>query len=73
MCVWQAFGNNVLVLASLETEILNVGFFAGQTTRTRLLPAHCKVRSNTREERSCEWEVFYTDGMPVSAHLKEFS
>lgn len=63
------FGNNVLALAGLKTEIFSVGFFTGQTTRTRLLPAHCKVRSNAREEKSCEWEVFYTDGTPVSAHL----
>lgn len=27
------------------------------------------VRSNLRKEKSCEWKVFYTDGLLVSAHL----
>lgn len=58
-----------MVLVSLETEILNMGFFFLSGWCTQLLPAHCLVRSNLRKEKSCEWKVFYADGLLMSAHL----
>lgn len=57
-----------MVLVSLETEILNTGFFVLSGWCTQLLPAPCLVRSNLRKEKS-EWKVFYTDGLAMSAHL----
>lgn len=58
-----------MVLVSLEAEILNVVFLVMSGWCTRLLSAHCLVRSNLSKEKSCEWKVFHTDGLLMSAHL----